>query len=110
MKTHQASFKLPAKPVAAAVLCTGPEPATNRDGDEIPVWFVSLVDSDGEPVSRVYKVYACWRARLLAAQMADDRNCRLSPIIHSHAPCFLKSFTRSRIVRLASIGSARSKV
>jgi len=59
------------------VLCTGPEPALNRDGDEIPVWLVFAADNEREPISRIYKVYGYWRARLLAATMADDHRLPL---------------------------------
>ena len=38
------------------ILCTGPEPYTDRDGDEHPEWAVCAADDDREPVGRVYRV------------------------------------------------------
>lgn len=58
---------------ATCVIFDGPEPAQNRDGDEIPMWTVCAADDDGEPVGTVYEVYSFVRAEALAKRMADER-------------------------------------
>ena len=63
---------------ATQILCTGPEPYTDRAGDEHPEWVVCAADNDGEPVGRVYRVRKSLDlARRLAVRMAVDRNLRL---------------------------------
>jgi len=59
---------------ATQILCTGPEPYTDRDGDEHPEWVVCAADAEGEPVGRVYRVRKSLDlARRLAVRMAVDR-------------------------------------
>jgi hypothetical protein len=68
---------------ATQILCTGPEPYTDRDGDEHPEWVVCATDNENEPVGRVYRVRKSLDfARRLAAHMAVDR--RLSLIDESN--------------------------
>ena len=60
------------------ILCTGPEPYTDRAGDEHPEWVVCAADDDREPVGRVYRVRKSLAlARRLAAHMAVDRHLPL---------------------------------
>ena len=65
------------KPIPALVTCTGPEPTVNKDGATVPTWFVTILDKDGEPAGRIYKIHDRWKAKLLAAIMADDRKLEL---------------------------------
>lgn len=61
------------------ILCTGPEPYTDRAGDEHPEWVVCAADAEGEPVGRVYRVRKSLDlARRLAAHMATDRRLSLT--------------------------------
>jgi len=61
------------------ILCTGPEPYTDRDGDEHPEWVVCAADNDREPVGRVYRVRKSLDlARRLASRMAVDRRLALN--------------------------------
>ena len=56
------------------ILCTGPEPYTDRAGDEHPEWVVCATDIEGEPIGRVYRVRKSLDlARRLAVRMAVDR-------------------------------------
>ena len=60
------------------ILCTGPEPYADRDGDEHPEWIVCAADDDREPVGRVYRVRKSLDlARRLAVRMAVDRHLPL---------------------------------
>jgi len=64
---------------ATQILCTGPEPYTDRDGDEHPEWVVCAADTESEPVGRVYRVRKSLDfARRLAAHMATDRRLSLT--------------------------------
>jgi len=64
---------------ATQILCTGPEPYTDRAGDEHPEWTVCAADADREPVGRVYRVRKSLDlARRLAVRMAVDRRLDLT--------------------------------
>ena len=64
---------------ATQILCTGPEPYTDRVGDEHPEWVVCATDDDREPVGRVYRVRKSLNlARRLATHMATDRRLSLT--------------------------------
>ena len=64
---------------ATQILCTGPEPYTDRDGDEHPEWTVCAAGDDREPVGRVYRVRKSLDlARRLAVRMAVDRRLDLT--------------------------------
>ena len=61
------------------ILCTGPEPYTDRAGDEHPEWVVCAADAEGEPIGRVYRVRKSLDlARRLATRMAVDRRLSLT--------------------------------
>ena len=60
-----------------AISCEGPQPTLDSEGDEVPEWTVCAVDKDGEPVGKIYHVFDRMKAKLLAAQMADDRKLPL---------------------------------
>src|SRR4051812_47312123 len=51
------------------VVFSGPEPDTNRDGDEIPVWYVGIMRGDDDEV-KGYSVRSFERAQGLAAKIA----------------------------------------
>ena len=55
----------------------GPQPDTNPEGDEIPVWFVYVGDEEAEPTGTVYRVLSYIAARGLANTMARDRRLEL---------------------------------
>ena len=59
------------------ILMTGPVTKTNRDGTQIPEWLVGLTDENRRPKGWTYHVQNLWKARLLAASMADDRKLPL---------------------------------
>jgi hypothetical protein len=64
---------------ATQILCTGPEPYTDRAGDEHPEWVVCAADNEGESVGRVYRVRKSLDlARRLATHMATDRRLSLT--------------------------------
>ena len=65
------------------VFFDGPQPDQNRDGDEIPVWFVYVGDEEAEPVGRVYRFHDFNAAEELAKQMSRDRRLEL---IHEASP------------------------
>ncbi len=65
------------------IFLSGPEPAQNKDGDEIPVWTVYVGDDQAEPVSRTYTSHNLNRARALAAAMRRDR---MLPVIDEAWP------------------------
>jgi len=67
------------QPVRAwrGVFFDGPEPEQNRDGDEIPVWFVYVGDKDAAPVGTVYKPHNFKSAEGLAKRMSHDRRLEL---------------------------------
>ncbi len=65
------------------IFLSGPESDQDKDGDEIPVWFVYVGDDQAEPVSRTYKVHNLKRARALAAAMRRDR---MLPVIDEAWP------------------------
>lgn len=58
---------------ATAIFVQGPEPDINRDGDEIPKWYVFAGDDDGEAVGKTYECGSRQKAIDLAERMADDR-------------------------------------
>ena len=59
------------------VFFRGPESVQNRDGDEIPVWYVYVGDDQGEAVGRVYRTYEFAKAEALANKMSHDRKLEL---------------------------------
>ena len=61
----------------------GPQSDTDRDGDEIPVWFVYVGDEDAEAVETVYKCQTFAGAEGLAKRMSHDRRLEL---IHEAMP------------------------
>ena len=61
----------------------GPQSDTDRDGDEIPVWFVYVGDEDADAVETVYKCQTFAGAERLAKRMAHDRRLEL---IHEAMP------------------------
>jgi len=65
------------------VFFDGPQSDQNRDGDEIPVWFVYVGDEDAEPIGPVYRIHDFKTAEELARQMAKDRHLEL---IHEATP------------------------
>ena len=73
------------QPVRAwrGIFFDGPEPEQNRDGDEIPVWFVYVGDKDAAPVGTVYKPHNFKSAEGLAKRMSRDRRLEL---IHEAMP------------------------
>lgn len=75
-----------AKPIGhqwRGVFFEGPQPDQNRDGDEIPVWFVFIGDEEANPVSTVYHCHKFKPAEGLAKRMARDRRLEL---IHEAMP------------------------
>ncbi len=70
-------MKQKARNKSVAVQCDGPFPATDAEGDEVPEWTVCAIDTEGEPVGKVYRVFDRMKAKLLAARMADDRKLEL---------------------------------
>ena len=66
-----------------AIFFRGPQPKRNHDGDEIPIWFVFLGDTDGQPVRTCYELHSYRKAEALAKEMADDRKLEL---IHEAQP------------------------
>jgi hypothetical protein len=60
-----------------AIFFRGPQPAQNKDGDEIPLWSVYLGDEEGEPVRTVYGMHSFKKAESLAKVMAEDRKLEL---------------------------------
>jgi hypothetical protein len=75
------------QPMPAAVwlgvFFDGPQPDQNRDGDEIPVWFVYVGNEDAGPVGKVYTCHDYHAADQLARKMAQDRRLEL---IHEAMP------------------------
>ncbi len=61
----------------------GPQSDTDRNGDEIPVWYVYVGDEDAEAVESVYKCLSFAGAEALAKRMAHDRRLEL---IHEAMP------------------------
>lgn len=61
----------------------GPQSDTDREGDEIPLWFVYVGDEDAEAVETVYKCQTFAGAERLAKRMAHDRRLEL---IHEATP------------------------
>ncbi len=59
------------------VFLEGPEPQLDRDGEEIPVWFVYVGDEEGIDVGKVYKNHDFQAALALALRMAVDRKLEL---------------------------------
>lgn len=59
------------------VFFDGPQSDQNRDGDEIPVWFVFIGDHDAEPIGTVYQCHDFGGAEALARRMASDRRLEL---------------------------------
>ena len=59
------------------VFFDGPQPDQDREGDEIPVWFVYVGDKDAEPVGKVYRCNSFAPAQSLAQRMAKDRKLEL---------------------------------
>ena len=62
---------------AVCVHCDGPFPDIDREGEEIPVWFVCCEDEDGNEVGKVYRCSTYAGAVGLADKMALDRNLEL---------------------------------
>ena len=59
------------------VFFDGPEPAQDREGEEIPVWTVYVGDADAEPVDTVYTCHNFGAAEKLAQAIARDRQFEL---------------------------------
>ena len=59
------------------VFFDGPEPAQDREGEEIPAWTVYIGDADAEPVDTVYTCHNFAAAEKLAHRMARDRQLEL---------------------------------
>jgi hypothetical protein len=59
------------------VFFDGPEPAQDREGEEIPVWTVYVGDADAEPVDTVYTCHNFAAAERLAQAIARDRQLEL---------------------------------
>ena len=59
------------------VFFDGPEPAQDREGEEIPVWTVYVGDADAEPVDTVYTCHNFGAAEKLAQAIARDRQLEL---------------------------------
>ena len=55
----------------------GPQPDTNAEGDEIPVWVVYVGDDEAEPVGTIYHAYSYNKGQHLAHRMAQDRRLEL---------------------------------
>lgn len=62
---------------SVAVFCDGPQSDVDREGDEIPIWFVYIGDEDAEPVGTVYRFHNCQAAKRLAGKMSIDRRLEL---------------------------------
>lgn len=69
--------KLPHRSGATCVVCDGPYPDQDREGEEIPVWSVFVADDDGNEIGKVYKCYSQRSAESLAAKIAKDRRLEL---------------------------------
>lgn len=87
-KPMSAKAIIPAsQPMPAAawlgVFFDGPQADHNRDGDEIPAWFVYVGDEDADPVGRVYTCHDYHAADQLARKMARERHLEL---IHEATP------------------------
>ena len=61
------------------VFFDGPQSDQNRDGDEVPVWFVYVGDEEAEPVNRIYWLWSYALALDFAQRMARDRRLVASP-------------------------------
>lgn len=59
---------------ATAIYAAGPDSATDRYGDEYPVWSVFAGDDDGEPTGKIYTTFSIGAAEDLARKMGRDRN------------------------------------
>jgi hypothetical protein len=59
------------------VFFDGPQPDTDPEGEEIPVWYVYVGDEEAEPIGTVYHVHAFVTARSLAEAIARDRRLEL---------------------------------
>lgn len=61
----------------------GPQSDQNRDGDEIPVWFVYIGDDEAEPVSHLSTFHNFQLAEQHAQHLAQSRRLEL---IHEASP------------------------
>jgi hypothetical protein len=59
------------------VFFDGPQSDQDREGEEIPVWFVYVANEDAEPIGRVYRCHSFGPAEALAKRMAKDRRLEL---------------------------------
>ena len=59
------------------VFFEGPEPDQDREGEEIPVWFVFVGDEEAEPLGKTYKCFSFPQAESLAHRMSEDRHLEL---------------------------------
>lgn len=59
------------------VFFDGPQPDTDHEGEEIPVWFVYVGDEEAEPTGTVYHFHDYRAARALAHRMVRDRRLEL---------------------------------
>lgn len=62
---------------ACCVVCDGPFPTTDWEGEEIPEWVVAVEDEDGNEVGNVYRVFSHSKAVNLAMKIARDRKLEL---------------------------------
>lgn len=73
--TNLCSFTPTHPPTAVAVEVAGPEAyaGPETDFDEVPEWTVCMVDTDGDPIGKVYYVRSYEKAMSLGKRMASDR-------------------------------------
>jgi len=81
------STTIPKPPAARkpwrGVFFEGPEPDQDKEGDEIPVWFVFVGNKEADPIGKVYRCLSFGPAEELARRMSQDRKLEL---VHEAMP------------------------
>lgn len=62
---------------ATCVYFDGPQASQDRDGEEVPVWYVGTQDDEGEDVGKVYECSSYAAGYELANKMARDKRLEL---------------------------------